>query len=174
MATTYELIASNTLATTSQSVTFSSIPQTYTDLVVKVNARASDTGQYIAVQFTFNGDTANNYSSVSIPIYSTTTQSANLLNNSYGRVQYGGTASDATAGTFGNAEIYIPSYTVAAQKPINGRGIASSNNASQFQSIDANLWNNTAAITSMRIFPHPTNYVWSIGSSFYLYGIKNS
>jgi hypothetical protein len=174
MATTYEFIASNTLASTAQSVTFSSIPQTYTDLVVRVNARTNDTGQYIAVQFRFNGDSANNYSSVSIPIYSTTTQSARLLNESYGRAQYGATASGATTNAFGNAEIYIPSYTVAAQKPIAARGIAASNNASLFQSIDANLWNNTAAITSITIFGNPTSYLWSVGSSFYLYGIKNS
>ena len=42
MATTYTLITSQTLASSAASVTFSSIPSTYTDLVLRVSARTDN------------------------------------------------------------------------------------------------------------------------------------
>jgi len=59
MATTYDKIASTTMAGTSASVTFSSIPATYTDLRLVVVATTS-VADSISLQF--NGDTAANYS----------------------------------------------------------------------------------------------------------------
>jgi hypothetical protein len=42
MANTYTLIASNTLGASAASVTFSAIPSTYTDLVVRYSAASCD------------------------------------------------------------------------------------------------------------------------------------
>ena len=55
---TYEPIATTTLTATNSTVTFSSIPSTYTDLVLIVNSLG--TGSYYSIQV--NGDTATNYS----------------------------------------------------------------------------------------------------------------
>ena len=58
MANTYTLIEAKSLNTTTASITFSSIPQTYTDLLVLVSARGDAGGQrdcYIS----FNGSTSN-------------------------------------------------------------------------------------------------------------------
>jgi hypothetical protein len=60
MATTYVLIASNVLASAAASTTFSSIPQTYTDLVINYSAR----GANLAFQIRLNGDTSTNYSNI--------------------------------------------------------------------------------------------------------------
>ena len=60
MPNTYEPIATNTLGSAASSVTFSSIPSTYTDLIVVMNY-ANSTG-LADVFFRFNGDTGSNYS----------------------------------------------------------------------------------------------------------------
>ena len=60
MPKTYEPIATSTLGSPSSSVTFSSIPQTYTDLVLIYTGVVDSTSQYFQVQL--NGDTTTNYS----------------------------------------------------------------------------------------------------------------
>jgi hypothetical protein len=177
MATTYELIASNTLSVATGTVTFSAIPQTFTDLLLKTSTRASDTGQYLSPTFRFNGDSASNYSWIFLYGYSTTigAGSGQASTETYGRNQYAATASNATANAFGNGEIYIPSYRVSANKPVLSLGVAATNAGSSFLAQAANLWRNTAAITSIEIKPtHGAAYTFEVGSSFYLYGIKNS
>ena len=59
---TYNLISSNVLTTAKASVTFSSIPATYTDLVLRVSARDSSDTPISTLTMTFNSDTATNYS----------------------------------------------------------------------------------------------------------------
>lgn len=56
---TYTLIASNTLGSGATSLTFSSIPQTYTDLILICNGNTSaNANNYLQ----FNSDTGSNYS----------------------------------------------------------------------------------------------------------------
>ena len=59
MAITYEPIATTTLGTSASSVTFSTIPGTYTDLVLVVAGTSAATN---GNEMQFNGDTGNNYS----------------------------------------------------------------------------------------------------------------
>jgi hypothetical protein len=56
---TYESIATQTLGSSSGSITFSSIPSTYTDLVIVFSGT---TAALVAVDIQFNGDTSTNYS----------------------------------------------------------------------------------------------------------------
>lgn len=177
MASTYQLIASNTLSVATSTVTFNSIPQTFTDLLLKTSTRASDTGQYLTPMFRFNADSASNYSWIFLYSYSTTigAGSGAASTETSGRHQYASTASDATTNAFGNGEIYIPSYTLSTNKPVLSQGVAATNAGSSFLAQAANLWRNSAAITSMSISPgYGSAYTFAIGSSFYLYGIKNS
>ncbi len=62
---TYEAIATQTLGSAAASVTFSSIPSTYTDLVLVVAAASTSAGTY-SVTFRFNSDSASNYSDTRI------------------------------------------------------------------------------------------------------------
>ena len=173
MANTYQLIASNTLSSSAASVTFSSIPATYTDLVLKISARTNYGSISDYIQLVINGTTAN-YSDTTLWGDGASTFSLRNSNASLSEVSTM-SANNATANAFGNSEIYIPSYTASQNKPIGAFGVAESNTTSFGTSFgvvaDASLWRNTAAITSITIDAYGT---YQSGSSFFLYGIKNS
>ena len=171
MANTYTLISSNTLSASAASVTFSSIPSTYTDLVLKVSVRSDRAAAFDNIDMRLNGDTGANYSSTRISsdassVSSTRTSAASRWD---GAITDGNTS---TSNTFSNGEYYLPNYTSSAVKPASFIGAEEENNATAYMRINAYLWNNTAAITSIVMTPSSgTN--WLSGSSFYLYGIKN-
>jgi len=179
MANTYTLISSNVLSTTTASVTFSSIPSTYTDLVLRVSARNNDTGTWGHLHFQLNGDTTTTYSWTYLSGDGSTAASATSGNNTSTRSYYSVDASGATANTFGSAEIYIPSYTASQNKPISTFGVNETNSAVAGDAniaITADLWRNTAAITSIKLGASSNFSTVSFvaGSSFYLYGVRSA
>jgi hypothetical protein len=173
MPSTYKLISATTLSTTTTTVTFSAIPSTYTDLVLRIGSRDSfSNGNGVSIKLRFNSDTASNYSWTLLQGSGTFVSSSRASNQS-GRTDFEA-SSDAgqTANTFGSTEIYIPSYTVSQNKAISGFGASENNNSTANRiGSSANLWRNTAAISQIDITTYQ-NFV--SGSSFYLYGIKNS
>ena len=173
MPATYTLISSNVLTTSAASVTFSAIPATYTDLVLRISARKDGGGNTFKVQF--NSDTATNYSNTVLTGNSSAASSTRNTSQVYVRV-FGANESTFTANSFGSSEVYIPSYTVSQNKPIGNFGVSENNSAAAdaaFINATAGLWQNTAAITSIVITdPAAGNFV--SGSSFYLYGISNA
>jgi hypothetical protein len=175
MANTYTLIQAQTLASAAATVTFSSIPATYTDLVLRVSARTTEAGPNELMIYTLNGNTGSNYSTTTLignaatVVSNRTTSAANIRAG----WQDGDTA---TASTFGNAEIYIPSYTATQNKPTSNFSVAENNSAGTadtYINANAGLFRITAAITSIDLATINSNN-FKIGSSFYLYGIKNS
>ena len=173
MANTYVLIASNTLGSAAASVTFSSIPATYTDLVIRFAIRDSYTGGANAAQarVTHNGTTAN-YSWTELNGTGAAAASGRLSNQSYYETDAGSPTAANTANTFSNSEIYIPSYTVAQNKPVSIHSAGENNTTTAYMSVRAALWRNTAAITSITLTANISTFM--TGSSFFLYGIKNS
>lgn len=170
MANTYTLIASNILGSSAASVTFSSIPNTYTDLVIKMSARSSANTDLIYL--TLNSDSGTNYSITKLVGSGSAASSGRQSSQPQISLDAGIVPSSYTTNVFSNAEIYIPSYLVSQNKPISYFG-ANENNATQaYIATQANLWSNTAAITSATITAVSANFV--SGSSFFLYGIKNS
>jgi len=177
MPNTYTFISSNVLGSSAASVTFSAIPATFTDLVVRFSVRStggSNTFDHINV--TFNGDTASNYSRTYLngdgaAAASNRSTSASL----FGMLQAADGAT-ATSNTFSNGELYIPSYTASQNKPISQDSAQETNATTAYRVVNAGLWRNTAAITSIALAVGgsggSTDFV--SGSSFYLYGIKNS
>lgn len=174
MANTYTLIASNTLSSSAASVTFSSIPSTYTDLVVRMSLRMDTTSNYTkGLRYKINGTTAN-YSRTVLGGYGTGYFSNRASATAF---QYGGEIitdySTMTTNTFANTELYIPSYTASQNKPMGLFGVSENNNADwAYIDAHAHLWSNTAAISSLEFYPEVGN--WKSGSSFFLYGIKSS
>jgi hypothetical protein len=166
MATTYEIIDKVVLTGTQASITFSSIPSTYTDLLIKTSARGSYVGVANSQSISLNGSTSNfsgrylqgNGSSVSS---GTSTQYVGDID-----------AAGATSNTFNNAEIYIPNYTSSNYKSISVDSVTETNATTIYATLVTVLWSNTAAINSITLTDDAGNYV--SGSSFYLYGIKNS
>jgi len=162
MAKTYEPIASQTLASTQTTVTFSSIPQTYTDLILVIQAQVN--GSPINTDGNINGDTGANYSFTTV------------VGNGSAASSFRGTSTSiiryATAGytdnTFGHNSInqFLNYSNTTTFKTV----LCRANNAANGTSLTINLWRSTAAITSISIIGNP----FAIGSTFTLYGVKSA
>jgi hypothetical protein len=169
MPATYTLIASNTLSSSAASVTFSAIPGTYTDLLVRITARSSSSVTDFSLALKPNGSSSNDSSTWLSGNGSTASSSRSTADFNMGRAS----GNSATANTFGSIELYIPNYTVSANKPMSAFGAAETNATAVQMRTNAMLWSNTAAITSLEITTDGVGDFVS-GSSFFLYGIKSS
>lgn len=168
-ANTYTLIEKIVVgAAGASSIEFTSIPQTYTDLVIKYALRGDAGAISRSVYVTFN----NNTSSYSDRYLQGDGSSASSGSNSGGTTKlYAGecTASTATSNTFGNQELYIPNYTGSNNKSVSIDAVAETNATTQYMSLVASLWSNSAAITSIKLVPGTGNFVQY--STAYLYGV---
>jgi hypothetical protein len=143
------------------SIDFSSIPSTYTDLIVKISV-AKTTGDNVVLSL--NGSTAN----FSYRLLEGDGSSAASYNNTTGRL---GFASPNTT-TFSSGEIYIPNYRSSTNKSYSVDFVSENNATSAYADLTAGLWSNTAAITQITISAQSGNFVQY--SSFTLYGILKS
>jgi hypothetical protein len=172
MAATYVNITSTTLGSDTSPVTFSSIPSTYTDLVLRISGRNTGSGAFGNVRIQFNGDTASNYSYVYMQGSGSAASAGRNSSVTQIQVNNGVDIGTDTANTFANIELYIPSYTVSQHKPFYWFGATENNASTAYINSYANLWRNTAAISSISLFFN--SFAFATGSTFYLYGIKNS
>lgn len=171
MANTYELIASVTVgAGGASSIDFTSIPATYTDLVVMISARGSNAAQYVDAYLRFNGSSTN-YSGKSLVGSGSTVGSYSEPTTG---IRIDVDAASNTASTFSNHFVYIPNYTSSNYKSASVDAVYESNTSSNNQLwFIGNLWSNTAAINQV-------TFVAGSSSSFvqystaYLYGVKNA
>lgn len=156
---TYTPIATTTLGSSAASVSFSSFGS-YTDLVLIFNGKCTSTGGWNFF-LQFNGDTATNYSAVTIYGDSAGNYVGARGNNN---ASTGGYFVDGTnPGTvISNIMNYSNSSTF---KTIIGRG----SNATVAVDARAGLWRSTAAITSILAYSNGGD--WLAGSTFTLYGI---
>ena len=170
MATTYEAIATVTVGSGgAANIEFTSIPGTYTDLVMKISARAATDESQLELQFNNN---TSNYSIIRLTGDGSSAASASQT--SVSQMQFGrGATSVSTANTFGNTEVYIPNYTSSNNKSTSADGVNENNATLARSGLFAGIWANSAAITSIKIFfngsPNFAQY-----STATLYGIKNS
>ena len=176
MANTYINIASQTLGSSAASVTFSSIPSTYTDLILLGSIRDTE-GSAVSrnLQIRANNDATAIYSFTRI--YGTGSTAVSDYNTS--RTQfvvetYGSNGSTSTANTFASFQLYIPNYTSSVNKPAYFISVVENNSATGYINSTAQLYRNTSAISQLQIRSHSGNSTIATGSSFFLYGIKNS
>jgi hypothetical protein len=155
---TYTPIATQTLGSAAASVTFSSIPQGYTDLIVVINgSTTADTSAFIR----FNSDSGSNYSYTEM--------------NGNGSSATSSRASNSTESFFGNPRT---SYSFQANLSINNYSNSTTNktflsrsgNAGNWAFAVTGLWRNTTAITSVTFRADGTT--WTSGSTFSIYGIQ--
>lgn len=171
MASTYTLISSNVLGASAASVTFSSIPQTYTDLTILCSVRTDDAATTSNLDVRFNGSTSS-YNSV---VLRTTNNTITSINQSLGYLRsYWINASSSTGITFSNCELYIPNYTSSQNKASSIVSMFEQSAAGSYFGMNGSLWQNTAAINSITLYANLGGLNFVSGSSFYLYGIKNS
>lgn len=148
------------------------IPQTYKDLVLALSARTDAAVVNTGLWMQLNGDTAANYytammqSTSSAAPTATETLAANQLE--FGAV-VGASASavfDATVG-----EVVFPNYagtTWAKQLVSELGGLWGSGSGAHFIRTAHGHWNNSAALTRIKVFPQLGSFV--IGTRFTLYG----
>lgn len=167
---TQVLIQNQTLTTTASSVTFSSIPSTYTDLKIVMSIRSNAATVYNDLYMAFNS-TSSGYSSTLL--YGSNGGAASA-SNSGTTLPWSGkvTGANATSNSFSNCEVYISNYTAAYSKSVSVDAISENNNSDNNMGFTTELWTNTAAINFIVFTPVSGSFV--SGSSFALYGIKNS
>ena len=170
MANTYTLINSTSLSSSAASVTFSAIPATYDDVLVKISARCDVAAYRDEIKLTFNSITSG-YSRTSIEATGSTASSERTSAAPSIRMEY--PAANATSNTFGSIEIYLPKYTASQNKPMGIDEVLENDSSTQNKILGtAGLLSNTDAVTSIVLTPANGSFV--SGSTFWLYGIKNS
>jgi hypothetical protein len=162
---TYEAIFTETLASAAATVTFSSIPSTYTDLVLIFNGGKSIAGS--SVDFRFNSDTGSNYSFTEIYGNGTTAASQRVSNRTYGALAFNAVPDSGLTSTI-IMNIMNYSNTTTNKTAISRNGSI----GTSFPGTEAivNLWRSTAAINTITL-SNSGAATFSIGSTFSLYGI---
>jgi hypothetical protein len=163
---TYIQIATVTVgAGGAANIQFTSIPSTYTDLCLTASLR---------------GDVGNNYGQVIINGSSSGYTRKTLLGNGSGATsgsftsEYFNTVnpSTATASVFSNVEFYFSNYAGSTNKSVSVSAVTENNATSAATLMQAVLWANTAAITSLSLTQDGGNFVQY--STATLYGISKS
>lgn len=147
-------------------ISFSSIPSTYTDLILKLSTRDASASIQGDCVITFNG-VGSGYSQR--VVYGSGTGTASITETS---LKYRTVGATATASTFDNTEIYIPNYAGSTNKSVSIDNVTENNASAAFDALVAGLWSNTAAITSITITPGTANFQQY--STAYLYGVSNA
>jgi len=165
-ANTYVSIATQTLGSAAASVTFSSIPSTYTDLVLVSFSRSTIASLGNNLYGRLNGDTANNYSFTDL-IGDGTSATADRA-STFGYAFLGQTiGNNSASGLFNISICNFQNYAnTTTYKTMLGRSNAADNTTQGFVS----LWRSTAAINQIVIYPAGANNL-NTGSTFTLYGI---
>jgi hypothetical protein len=173
MPTTFTKIAAVTVGSGgAANIEFTSIPSTYTDLVIKLSARTNRSAIEEAIDIQFNSSGGTAYSSRRL--YGTGSVAASDSGSSQAFTEFysvnGGTS---TGSTFGNAEIYIPNYAGSNNKSLSTDAVTENNATAVTTGLQAGLWANSAAITSIKLTPASAGSLQQYSTAT-LYGIKNS
>ena len=153
------------------SVTFPSIPQTYTHLQIRgiVRSDISGAGNNIGLYMRFNGDTASNYNWHEVAGNGSGTLAYGQADNGMNMNPHCPRAGD-TASSFAGNVIDILDYANTT-KNTTARALAGNDtNGGGWMHLTSGLWRNTAAVTSITLFVESSNVAQF--SHFALYGIK--
>jgi hypothetical protein len=166
MATTYEPIATTTLSTGASTITFSSIPSTYTDirLVFALNTSSNNRAAYLRL----NADTGTNYSQTFLSGDGTDALSSRYSNATVFYFTDGGQSS--TVPTFCTLDIF--SYAGSTNKTAL-QTVSGDKNGSGWVHRVVGLYRSTSAITEILITTLNAD-TFNAGTVATLYGIKNA
>ena len=172
MANTFTLIASVTVGSGgAATLAFSSIPSTYTDILLVTSLRDVTSGGGVA-KITFNGSTSS-YTARQLVGNGSSAYSDTSYGGSYYSAEGSSVASGYTANTFSNGSFYIPNYAGSNNKSISTDTVVENNATSSYAALSAGLWSNSSAISSITITQY-SGGTFAQYSTAYLYGIKNS
>lgn len=164
---TYQKIASVSVGSGgSAQMVFSSIPATFSDLIIHVSARNTYAGIADDILLDFNGTTTNRTSRY---LYG---NGASTLSVSVGRGIGLQVSNTAPANLFGVGKIQITQYAGSNYKSISAFTVTENSAATAYAVATSAIWSSTAAITSIEMTPSTGTFMEH--SSADLYGIKNS
>ena len=167
---TFNSIATQTIGIGgATSVTFSSIPSTFTHLQIRALVKSSVTGNVESLYVQENGDsTGTNYYCHSIYGNGATATSSTIASTSL--AAYGvAPANTSTANMFGSAIIDILDYANTNKTKVFRSLAGHDANGNGIISLNSMLWNSTSAINSIII---TGNAGFLQYSSFALYGVN--
>jgi hypothetical protein len=163
---TYIALANLTLSGTDATVTFSSIPATYRDLVVVISTRSDTNAAADNMGLYFNSDTGNNYSTLRMLGTGSTTVSGTAPTSA--RIAQLTVPAANLSTQFGVATVHIMDYSATDK---HKTVLVRSNTAGDQVHAAAGRWASTNAITSVSIDLYATSANFVSGSTFALYGI---
>jgi hypothetical protein len=159
---TYTPIATQTLGSAAASVTFSSIPQGYTDLVLVMSVKGS-TANFPTLRF--NSDSGSNYSRTILTGNGSAASSERGTSETGAAINFN--AQTSTSEFNYNSITHIQNYSNSTTYKTQ---LTRANQAALGVDAIATLWRNTAPITEITIYTNTGNH--AAGSTFTLYGIQ--
>jgi hypothetical protein len=160
-----QLIQHQELSSSQSSIEFTSIPQTFTDLVLVLSLRNTNANVDGEGYLRFNSSTSG-WSARNLEGNGSSASSFGGDPNLFYRLNLVG--ANATASTFTNSQIYIPNYAGATNKSFSVDNVTENNGTSARAGIKAGLWSNTSAITSIQISTEgSTNFVQYCSATLY-------
>jgi hypothetical protein len=165
-------IQTYTLTSATSSVTFSNIPQTYTDLKIVASLRGTSGFATMQLYMRFNSSTSGysarqlygNGSSLTTDALSNSGAAISIVNMN---------TSVSTANVFSSTDIYIPNYSLGSNKSISAESVTENNSTGEaLAGLTAGFLSNNAPITSIN-FTNQSASDFLAGSTFTLYGISN-
>jgi hypothetical protein len=154
------LISTTTITALTVSVTLSSIPQTFSNLMLLVSATTNGGGYYEALAAQYNGVTSSSYYSIATVSYNTFAYIA-VLN----------AAISNWSTTYSLCQLWIPGYANTSKKKSDWSNswatIGAGNNHTQIAW--HNVFDSTAAISSIKLYPASGNQ-FTVNSIISLYG----
>jgi len=151
-------------------IDFTSIPATFTDLVVKTSTRTNNAGIDMGLIISFNGSTTG-YNDRTV--YGNGASAASTGGSGVaGIFWYYADGDTATANTFANGEFYVPNYTSSNYKSVSMDSATENNATGALMLLSCGLWSNTAAINRVTITPNSGSFKQYTTAT--LYGILKS
>lgn len=164
-APTYTPIATTTLASNTASYTFTSIPQTYTDLVLVSNLGTATAGPFTMRVGNGSVDTGSNYSRTNIYGDGSAVHSFNEVNQTY--FNTGNSSTSIVLQDITQFMNYSNTTTYKTFLNRNGNTIAGTVQGNVY------LWRSTSAINTIQVF-NSNGYNLLAGATFTLYGIASA
>lgn len=163
MTATYEPISTQTLGTATADVYFTSIPQTYTDLVLVISSKSASFQQ---IGYRVNSDNGSNYSHTQLAGTGSSAVSQRVSSDTFAKFNWYGGSGNQWGVTVAQFMNYSNTTTYKTC-------IARGNALAEFTGADAtvSLWRSTSAITAINVLGS-AGANFSVGSTFTLYGIK--
>lgn len=169
MASIYPISETTIGAGGNQIMEWTSIPSTYTDLLLTISVRSSYAASYVSHRFRVNNDTGGNYNEKWLYGDGSSLYSYSQSGTTF--ITLGLNGSTSTSNSFTPINIYIPNYAGNKIKAFNFNYSTETNGTTSYPIMQSARWNSTDAISSLKIDMATGNTAVQYSSGT-LYGIK--